>query len=94
MYAIDVLAYNIYNNYSHNSWNVYHIHFRFHLNCDPLLVVKFFLFQGFEGLSISGLSRILDNIAFTLGNQFKPNQTRLMTSHQNFNSLFSINDPR
>ena len=38
--------------------------------------------------------RIWDDIAFALGNQFKNNWIRLMTFHQNFNSLLSINDLR
>ena len=39
-------------------------------------------------------SQIWDDTAFTLGDQFKPNQTRLVTFYQNFNSLFSMKDAR
>ena len=38
--------------------------------------------------------RIWDDSAFILGNQFKPNWTRLMNIHQNSNSLLSIKDQR
>ena len=38
--------------------------------------------------------RIWDYFTFVSENQFKHNWIRLMTFHQNFNSLLSLKDPR